>query len=136
MAALEESIEVAVPVATAYEAWTRFEDYPKFMQGVVAVEMVDEDHLRWCTRLEGVERAWEAEITELRPDERIAWRGTGDELNAGVVTFDRLDGNHTRVTVAMTFDLAEYVGRIPDIGGALRHRIRADLDSFRALLEP
>lgn len=136
MAALEASIEVAVPVAAAYEAWMRFEDYPRFMQGVVAVEMIDEDHMRWRTRVEGVERVWEAQITELRPDERIAWRGTTEELNAGVITFDRLDGDRTRVTVAMTFDLAEYIGRVPDIGGALRNRIRADLESFRALLEP
>jgi uncharacterized membrane protein len=136
MAVLEESVEVAAPVSAAYEAWTRFEEYPTFMQGVVAVEMVDDDLLRWRTQVEGVERTWEAQITELRPDERVAWRGTGEELNAGLVTFDRLDGGHTRVTVAMTFDVTDYVGKVADVGGALRARMRADLESFKALLEP
>jgi len=136
MTALEESIEVAVPVTTAFEAWTRFEDYPQFMEGVLAVEMLDDQHMRWRTTVEGVERVWEAELTELRPDERLAWRGTGDELNAGLVTFDRLDEDHTRVTVAVTFDLGGYIGRVTDIDGALRARMRADLESFRALVEP
>jgi uncharacterized membrane protein len=135
MAPLEESIDIAVPVATAYEAWTRFEDYPSFMSGVVAVEMLGEDRMRWRTRVEGIEHNWEAQITELRPDERIAWRSTGAAMNDGVVTFDRLDDNHTRVSVVMTVDVGSYVGKLPDIQEALQRRIRDDLNSFRQLLE-
>jgi uncharacterized membrane protein len=135
MGALQESIDVAAPVTTAYERWTRFEDHPQFMAGVVAVEMVDEEHLRWRTRMEGVEHEWQAEITEQRPDERVAWRSTTGARNDGFVTFDRLDERDTRVTVAINVDLEGYAGKIADVEAALRRRMRADLESFRQLLE-
>src|SRR5690349_4086915 len=91
MSSTEESVEVEVPVRTAYDQWTQFEEFPRFMEGVKAVRQVDDTHLEWSAEIAGVEKQWTAEITEQTPDQRIAWRATSGAENAGVVTFHRLD---------------------------------------------
>jgi uncharacterized membrane protein len=90
MPIIEKSIEVNVPLKTAYNQWTQFEEFPHFMDGVKEVRQVDDTHLRWRAVIGGKELEWDAEITEQKPDERIAWTSRGGEYNAGVVTFHRL----------------------------------------------
>ena len=90
MATIERSIEVAVPVRTAYNQWTQFEEFPRFMEGVKSVRQVDDRRLVWRAEVGGREKEWEAEITEQHPDERIAWRSLTGASNAGVITFHRL----------------------------------------------
>ncbi|MEO7558744.1 MAG: SRPBCC family protein, partial [Nitrosospira sp.] len=80
---IEESIEVNVPVSTVYNQWTQFEDFPKFMKGVLEVRQLDDTHLHWCAEVAGKEEEWDAEITEQIPDKRIAWRSTSGAQNAG-----------------------------------------------------
>jgi uncharacterized membrane protein len=96
---VQESIEVNVPVHTAYNQWTQFEDFPKFMDGVEEVRQLDDTHLHWRAKVFGKEEEWDAEITEQIPDKRIAWRSISGIPNAGVVTFQNADhaanGVHT-----------------------------------------
>src|SRR5919206_2194933 len=87
MSTIEKSIDVNVPVHTAYNQWTQFEEFPRFMDGVREVKQLDDKRLHWCTTIGGKEKEWDAEITEQIPDERIAWRNTSGATNAGVVTF-------------------------------------------------
>jgi len=61
---IEQSIEVNVPVRTAYNQWTQFEEFPRFMEGVVEVRQLDDRRLFWRASIGGVEKTWEAEITE------------------------------------------------------------------------
>ena len=96
MASIEQSIEVEVPVRAAYNQWTQFEEFPRFMEGVDSVRQLDDKRLQWRATIAGKSKEWHAEITEQRPDERIAWTSRGGAHNAGVVTFHRLSDNETR----------------------------------------
>ena len=96
-----ESIDVAVPVNTAYNQWTQFESFPRFMDGVERIDQVTPTRTHWSTRIAGVQREFDAEITEQRPDERIAWTTENGTHQAGVVTFHRLDEATTRVTLQL-----------------------------------
>jgi len=89
MSTVEKSIDVNVPVRTAYNQWTQFEEFPQFMEGVVDVRQLDDKHLRWRTKIGGKEKEFDAEITEQIPDQRIAWRSQSGAPNGGVVTFHR-----------------------------------------------
>ena len=135
MASITESIDVQVPVRTAYDQWTQFEEFPRFMKGVRSVDQIDAAHLRWVAEIGGKQHAWTAEITEQRPDELIAWRTIDGHGNAGVVTFRPLRGGETRVTVEMEH---ETDGLAEDLGSALgldSRRVQGDLERFKDLVE-
>jgi uncharacterized membrane protein len=135
MAVITESIDVQVPVRTAYNQWTQFEDFPRFMDGVQSVEQVDDTHLHWIAEAGGKQHAWTAEITEQRPDERVAWRAIEGHENSGMVTFERLTETETRVTVQMQH---ETEGLLEQLGSALgmdSRRVHGDLERFRDLIE-
>ncbi len=80
---VEESIDVNVPISTAYNQWTQFEDFPKFMDSVHEVKQLDDRHLHWRADIAGKEAQWDAEIVEQIPDQRIAWRSIGGVKNSG-----------------------------------------------------
>ncbi|HEX6400245.1 MAG TPA: SRPBCC family protein [Actinomycetota bacterium] len=135
MAAITESIDVAVPVGTAYNQWTQFEEFPRFMEGVQSVQQLDDTHLRWVAEIGGKREEWEAEITEQLPDERVAWAARGGKGNAGVVTFHRLNDRETRVTVQMDW---QPEGVLENVGSALGlddRQVSKDLDRFKELIE-
>jgi len=98
------TVDVDVPVNTAYNQWTQFESFPEFMQGVQSVRQIDDTHLHWVAEIGGVHREWDAEIVEQRPDERIAWPAIDGAKNAGVVTFHKLADNRTRVALQLEFE--------------------------------
>src|SRR6266436_8708322 len=97
MSSIETSIEVDVPVRTAYNQWTQFEEFPRFMAGVREVQQLDDRRLRWRAEIGGKEKVWEAEIAEQIPDERVAWHSTSGAPNAGVVTFHHLAPEKCRI---------------------------------------
>jgi uncharacterized membrane protein len=130
-----ESIDVAVPVHTAYNQWTQFESFPEFMDGVSEVRQVDDDLTHWTVELAGVRREFDARITEQHPDERVAWTTLDGPKHAGVVTFHRLDQSHTRVTVQMEIEpegLAENVG---DKSGLIDRKVKGDVKRFKEFIE-
>ncbi|WP_432545112.1 SRPBCC family protein, partial [Kineococcus sp. SYSU DK002] len=116
MSNVTESIDVSVPVRTAYNQWTQFETFPEFMGGVESITQIDETHNHWKTKIAGVEREFDAEITEQHPDERVAWKSVDGKSHAGVVTFHRLSDDETRVTVQLDWDTE---GLVEKGGGAL-----------------
>jgi uncharacterized membrane protein len=135
MATVQESIEVEVPVRTAYNQWTQFEEFPSFMEGVEEVQQLDPTHLRWRASVAGKEKEWTAEITEQRPDERVAWKNVDGAENAGVVTFHRTGEGKSRVTAQIDAEpegLAEAAG---DALGLLDRRVKGDLARFKAFIE-
>lgn len=135
MASVVESVDVKVPVGTAYNQWTQFEEFPRFMEGVKSVRQIDDTHLRWVAEVGGVEKEWDAEITEQHPDERVAWRATSGAENAGVVTFHRIDAETTRVTLQMDADPEGLVENIGTALGFLERRVEGDLERFREYIE-
>lgn len=136
MSVVEESIEVAAPVATVYNQWTQFEDFPRFMEGVRRIEQRTPTLTHWTTKVDGVTREFDAEITEQIPDERVAWKTVdGDVRQAGVVTFHRLDDTHTKVMMQMDHDPQGMVDTIGDKAGVVRRQVRGDLSHFKMFIE-
>ncbi len=135
MASITETVDVDVPVRTAYDQWTQFEDFPRFMAGVQAVEQVDDTHVRWVVGIGGKQHAWTAEITEQRPDERVAWKAVEGHWNAGVVTFHRLAEEETRVTVQMEHETQGLIEQIGAVLGMDSRRVAGDLGRFKDLVE-
>ncbi|MFE9773227.1 SRPBCC family protein [Streptomyces sp. NPDC005931] len=136
MSQVEESIEVNVPVHTAYNQWTQFESFPEFMGGVERVEQRTDTLTHWVTKVGGVEREFDAEITEQIPDERVAWTTVGGEAKqAGVVTFHRIKDDTTKVMLQMDFEpdgVAETVG---DKLGVVKRQVDGDLKRFKEFIE-
>jgi uncharacterized membrane protein len=135
MATVEESIEVNVPVSTAYNQWTQFEDFPSFMEGVESVKQIDDTHLHWVAEIGGERREWDAEITEQQPDARIAWKATGGHGNSGVVTFKPLEQNSTLVTVRMEYVTEGLKEQLGSAVGADSRRVKGDLERFEEFVE-
>jgi len=135
MATIEESVEVKVPVRTAYDQWTQFEEFPRFMAGVESVKQLDDTHLHWVADIGGVHREWDAEITEQHPDERVAWRATAGADNAGAVTFHRIDDSTTKVMLQLDFDPEGFVEQAGDKLGIVKSQTKADLDRFKSFIE-
>lgn len=135
MSTVEKSIDVNVPVRTAYNQWTQFEDFPKFMDGIVEVRQLDDTHLHWCAEIGGKRKEWDAEITEQIPDQRIAWRSTSGTTNDGVVTFTKIDDDNTHVVVKMDYDPQGAMENVGDAVGVFSKRVQGDLERFKDFLE-
>ena len=135
MPTVEQSIEVNVPVTTAYNQWTQFEEFPHFMEGVEEISQLDDKRLFWRTKIAGVAREFEAEITEQHPDHRVAWKSTGGTQHAGVVTFHRLSDQTSRVTVQLDSEPEGIVEKAGDALGILKRRVKGDLERFKALID-
>jgi uncharacterized membrane protein len=135
MATIEQSIELDVPVRTAYDQWTQFEEFPRFMEGIEEVHQLDDTHLHWVAEVGGQREEWDAEITEQRPDERIAWTSTSGKGNAGVVTFHRLDDRRSKIMLQLDW---QPEGMVEKVGSALGHddrRVKGDLERFKEFIE-
>lgn len=135
MKTIEQSIDVDVPVRTAYNQWTQFEEFSAFMDGVESVTQRDDTHLHWIAEIAGVRREWDAEITEQLPDQRIAWTSRDGTGNSGVVTFHRLDDGRTRVMLQLTVAAEGIVEKAGEILGIIEGRVAGDLQRFKEMIE-
>jgi len=137
MPTIEDSIEVQVPVQQAYNQWTQFEQFPKFMEGIQSVQQLDDTHVQWVAEIRGESRQWTTEITEQQPDEKIAWKTIDGEVkNDGVVTFAQVGDRQTRVNVQMDVEgesTAENVAG--DLLGVVKAQVHGDLERFKQLIE-
>lgn len=135
MSTIEQSIDVSVPVRTAYNQWTQFEEFPRFMEGVEQVKQLDDTRLHWVTEVAGQKREFDAKITEQTPDQRIAWYAEGEAKQAGAVTFHRVDDSQTRVMLQMEFDPQGFVETAGDKLGIVESRVKGDLERFKSFIE-
>ena len=135
MASVVESVDVHVPLSTAYNQWTQFEDFPRFMEGVKLVKQLDATHLHWLAEIAGTEEEWDAEISEQHPDERVAWRSISGPKSAGVVTFHRIDDSTTRVTLQMDVEPEGFVENVGTALGFLDRQVKGDLQRFKEFIE-
>ncbi|GAA0338833.1 SRPBCC family protein [Actinoallomurus spadix] len=135
MSSVMESIDVHVPVHTAYNQWTQFEDFPEFMEGVEEIRQVNDTLTHWKVKVAGATREYDAKITEQRPDERIAWTSVEEPKNAGVVTFHRLDDDHTRVALQLEVEPEGFLENVADKTGMVKHRAKNDLKRFKEFIE-
>jgi uncharacterized membrane protein len=135
VATIEESIDVEVPVSTAYNQWTQFESFPQFMEGVDEIRQSGDRDLHWKASFGGSTHEWDAEITEQLPDERVAWRNVDGKDNAGVVTFHKLAEDRTRIMVQMDWVPEGIKEKIGDAVGVADRRVRGDLENFKKFIE-
>ena len=135
MSNIEQSIDVEVPVRTAYDQWTQFEEFPRFMEGVEKITQLSDTRTHWVTEIAGVSREFDAEITEQEPDQRIAWTSVDEPKQAGVVTFHRLDDSRTRVMLQLDFEPEGFVEKAGDVLGIVRSRTKGDLERFKEFIE-
>ncbi len=135
MSQIVETIDVAVPVRTAYDQWTQFEEFPLFMDGVEKIEQLDDTHLAWTAKIAGIEKQWTAEITEQTPDARVAWRAVEGASNAGVVTFHHLSDDETRVTLQLDVEPDGPIESVGDKLGFVGRQAKGDLERFKTFIE-
>ncbi|WP_411721190.1 SRPBCC family protein [Mycetocola sp.] len=135
MATVKSDIDVSVPISTAYNQWTQFESFPQFLSGVDNVVQKTDTLTHWKVSVAGVTREFDAEITEQHPDERIAWKSTGGEDHAGVVTFHRLSDAETRISLQLDWTpqgIVEKAGALLQVDDI---QIGRDLKKFKELIE-
>ncbi|HEU6445218.1 MAG TPA: SRPBCC family protein [Gaiellaceae bacterium] len=135
MAEVHESVEVGVPVSTAYNQWTQFEEFPRFMENVESVTQIDDAHLRWVAEIGGKRHEWEAEIVRQEPDRVVAWRSVDGKGTSGEVKFEPLGADRTKIDVTISW---EPEGLMESLGakiGADTMGVKKDLDNFKELIE-
>ena len=135
MSMIETSIEVNVPVKIAYNQWTQFEEFPKFMEGVEQVKQLNDKQLHWKANIAGKEEEWDAEITEQIPDQRIAWSSKGGAMNEGLVTFSPLSDATSKLTLQMEYVPKGAAEKTGDALGLVTRRVEGDLKRFKDFIE-
>ena len=134
MSTIEKTVVVDVPVRTAYDQWTQFESFPRFMEGVESVEQIDDKRLHWKAEIAGVTREWDAEIVDQTPDQQITWRAVDGTDNQGTVQFAPADTG-TRVTVRLDYQPEGIVEQAGDVLNFVDRRISGDLERFKEFIE-
>ena len=132
---VEQSIQVDVPVSTAYGQWTQFEDFPHFMGGVKEVRQLDDRRLHWVAEIAGVRREWEASVLEQVPDQKVAWAATSGATNAGAVRFEPMGAASTMVHLTLEYEPEGLVEQAGDKLGIVQRQVTSDLDRFKKLIE-
>jgi uncharacterized membrane protein len=135
MSRITEDIEIDVPVGVAYDQWTQFESFPRFMEGVDRVVQLDDKTLEWTATVAGKTKHWRAEISEQRPDEVIAWRSLEGAQNDGAVHFETVGADRTRIMLQLDVEPEGLVEKAGDALGVVERRVRGDLERFREFVE-
>ena len=136
MSTVQESIDVDVPVTMAYNQWTQFEDFPKFMEGVEQITQIDDRHNHWKTKIAGVTREFDTEIVDQVPDDHVTWRTIGGEVEqTGMVSFHPIDATHTRVMMNMDFQPGDMAEKAADVTDMVDRRVKGDLKRFKHFIE-
>jgi uncharacterized membrane protein len=132
---VDAEIEVGVPVATAYNQWTQFEEFPRFMEGVDEVTQLDDTLLHWAATIAGRHAEWDAKIIEQEPDRRITWESVDGRRTRGTVTFEPKGPERSRVRLHMSYRTDGAAEKVGSAIGLDTRRVHADLARFRELVE-
>ena len=135
MAVIEKSIDLNVAVRTAYNQWTQFEEFPRFMEGGEQVKQIDNQHLHWKANIGGRQEEWDAEITEQVPDQRIAWRSQSGAKNEGVVIFSPVTEGKSKINLRIEYEPKGMVEKTGDMMGVVSQRVEGDLKRFKNYIE-
>jgi uncharacterized membrane protein len=135
MGSTAHAIDVNAPLRAVYNQWTRFEEFPRFMESVVEVRQLSPNTLRWKVNIGGKEKEWEAEIVEQVPDRRIVWESVDGVQSSGMVTFESLDLERTRITLALEYEPDGFVEKAGDAIGIPSGQVERDLQRFKDFIE-
>jgi uncharacterized membrane protein len=132
---IEKSIEVNVPVYVAYGQWTRFAEFPRFMEGVKEVKQLDAKRLHWKAEIAGRDTEWDAEITEQLADQRLALTIRDVAIKGMVATFHELSNDRSTVRLQVEYNPQGAVEPVGDALGMVSLRVQGDLERFKGLVE-
>jgi uncharacterized membrane protein len=132
---IQQSVDVAVPVRQAYDAWTRFEDWPDFMHRLESAQQIDDATVAFQAKIWGIKKRFEADILEQRPDQRIEWDVTQGYAHTGVVTFHKLSDRLTRVEVTLDIEPDSLLEKASRGMRFVKRAVRGDLHRFKAYVE-
>ena len=135
MSVIEKSIDLNVPVRMAYNQWTQFEEFPRFMEGVEQVRQIDNNHLHWKASFGGKQEEWDAEIIEQIPDQRISWRSQGGAKNEGIVIFSPVTEGQSKINLRIDYEPNGIVEKAGDAVGVVSQRVEGDLKRFKEFIE-
>jgi uncharacterized membrane protein len=137
MPKVNDSIEVQVPVQQAYNQWTQFEEFPKFMDRIQSVLQLDDTHVQWVAEIRGQKREWTTEIIDQQPDEKISWKTISGEIkNDGIVTFEKVGDDTTRINVEMDVQSESAAENVAgELLGIVKTQVHGDLERFKQLIE-
>ena len=135
MSVIEKSIDLNVPVRTAYNQWTQFEEFPQFMEGVEQVRQIDDKHLHWKASIGGKQQEWDAEITEQIPDKRIAGRSQQGAKNEGIVIFSPVTEGKSKIDLRIDYEPQGVIAKTGDAVGMISQRVEGDLKRFKEYIE-
>jgi uncharacterized membrane protein len=132
---VQQSIVVEVPVSTAYNQWTQFEEFPHFMDGIEEVRQLDDTRLHWVASVAGTRAEWDARITEQHPDRQITWISEDGKTTRGTVGFEPLGPSRTRIELSMSYRVEGVREKVGSAAGLDERRVRGDLERFKELIE-
>jgi uncharacterized membrane protein len=132
---VQQSVDVAVPLKTAYNQWTQFEEWPKFMHRVDRVSQEDETTVSFKAKIWGISKEFEAEIVDQRPDDRIKWKVTEGLSHTGVVSFHELAPRLTRIELTLDVEPGSLIEKAARGLRHVKRAVRADLKRFKAYIE-
>ena len=135
METIDQSIDVNADIRAVYNQWTQFEDFPEFMEGVQEVRQLDDRRLHWVAKVAGHRHEWDAEIYDQIPDQRIAWRSLSGTRSDGLVRFEKISDNETRVRVQFSYEPEGAMEKLGDSLGVLSARVKGDLKRFKEFIE-
>jgi uncharacterized membrane protein len=135
MAEVHESIEVNVPISTAYNQWTQFQEFPQFMENVESVTQIDDTHLRWVAEIGGQQQEWEAEIVRQEPDRVVAWKSVDGKGTSGEVKFEPLGSDRTKIDVTISWEPEGFLESLGEKMNADKIGVKKDLENFKELIE-
>ncbi|MDQ3778313.1 MAG: SRPBCC family protein [Actinomycetota bacterium] len=135
MRTITEEIEVEVPVGTAYNQWTQFEEFPRFMEGVEQVQQLDDTRLHWVAKVAGKRAEWDAKILEQQPDRQISWISEDGKETRGTVAFEQRGDSRTLIRLTMSYRPEGFTEAVGSAAGLDKRRVRGDLDRFKELIE-
>ncbi|MBI2780891.1 MAG: SRPBCC family protein [Chloroflexi bacterium] len=135
MSRIIETIDVDVPVRVAYDQWTQFESFPRFMDGVDRVAQLDDTTLEWTATIAGVRKSWRARILEQRPDEVVSWRSIDGARNDGMVRFESMSPRRSRIHLELDVEPEGPIEKAGDALGLVERQVKGDLEHFRDFIE-
>ena len=135
MARIDKTIEAAVPISVAYNQWTQFEEFPRFMEGVEEVRQLDETRLHWVVKVGGERKEWDARILRQVPDQLLSWESEAGTVNSGTVIFKPLADGETEIEFHMEYQPEDFKEQVGGSLGFVSRRVEGDLERFKAFVE-
>jgi uncharacterized membrane protein len=129
-----ETLDVGVPIRTAYDHWTEYESFGDFTKGVQEVSLSDDDETvsDWKFKIAFSNRGYEATVQEQIPDERIEWTSEGEKgTTRGVVTFHEIAPGLTRIILVIEYSPAGFFEKTGNLWRAQGRRMRLDFKNFQ-----